>query len=255
MAKKINEILKSLNFPKFYDKSYEEDGSPYYCFDNFAVREYTNEDNKLFLDNLPFTEDTIHQDDVEFIIQFLEYMIACNQKDEVVSYIFKLMDNMPLGEPEENHQKTLIILRAPQFKKIGKEIFGVVDEKPYGDFKKKSKKNHKKIEEVQEKLLKPIVGMMETLAGAMLDSIEKKEKKEDGEYIFNHTDKGIKIEKTSPKTIVKSSYRKELKNLIKETKYSLKSLNKNDKSEFGESKKKLKKNLKKWKKELKKSKK
>ena len=97
--------------------------------------------------------------------------------------------------------------------------------------------------------------MMETLAGAMLDSIEKKEKKEDGEYIFNHTDKGIKIEKTSPKTIVKSSYRKELKNLIKETKYSLKSLNKNDKSEFGESKKKLKKNLKKWKKELKKSKK
>ena len=122
MAKKINEILKSLNFPKFYDKSYEEDGSPYYCFDNFAVREYTNEDNKLFLDNLPFTEDTIHQDDVEFIIQFLEYMIACNQKDEVVSYIFKLMDNMPLGEPEENHQKTLIILRAPQFKKLEKKF-------------------------------------------------------------------------------------------------------------------------------------
>ena len=42
----------------------------------------------------------------------------------------------------------------------------------------------------------------------------------------------------------------ELKKLIKETKHSLKTLNKHGKSEFGESKKKLKKNLKKLKKEL-----
>lgn len=246
--KRINEILKSLNFPKFYDKTVEEDGSISYCFDNFAVREYTNEDNKLFLDNLPFTEETIHEGDIELIIQFLEYMIACKQKDEVVSYIYKLMDSMPLGEAEEKSPKVLTILRAPQLKKIGKEIFKMVDEKPYGDFK--MKKSKKDVEEVQEKLLSPIVGMMETLAGAMLDSIEKKENKD--EYVFNRTGKGIKIEKANHKNT-----KKEVKKLIKETKKDLKYYKKNGGNSpyFKDVRKKIKKDLKNLKKELKKIKK
>lgn len=257
--KRINEILKSLNFPKFYEKTVEEDGSIIYNFDYLTVREYTKEDNKLFLDNLPFTEETIHEGDIELIIQYLEYMIACKQKDEVVSYIYKLMDSMPLGEAEEKSPKLLTILRAPQIKKIGKEIFKVVDEKPYGDFKKK--KSTKKVEEVQEKILHPIIDVMdvmETLAGSMLESIEKKNEPKNDEFIFNCTDKGIQIKKAhlegpeKSKKKQRKEFKKLFKKLIKDAKSSLKSYKK---SEFGESKKKIKKNIKRWKKELKKIKK
>ena len=115
--KRINEILKSLNFPKFYDKSYEENGEVYYCFDNFAVREYNYNDNKLFLKSIPFTEETIHTDDVEFIIQYLRYCLFCKLDNNVKNYLFKLVE-----ERDYNHDSPKIEKIIETFSEIVRKL-------------------------------------------------------------------------------------------------------------------------------------
>jgi hydroxymethylpyrimidine pyrophosphatase-like HAD family hydrolase len=155
--KRINEILKSLNFPKFYSKT--RDGG--FIFN--PSEKYTDVDLITLLNNFPFTEDTIHEDDVQFIIQYLQYL-NCIDKKVIDSYILKLIDNTSLVDTKTKVEDIL-----SNFTKRCRKILNKIDlEDNYCDCKKHKSKS-------QEKLLEPVIEMMETLAGAMLKTIEKKE--------------------------------------------------------------------------------
>ena len=91
MAKKINEILKTLNFPKFYSKT--RDGG----FNFNPSETYTDVDLITLLNSLPYTEDTIHNEDLDFIIEYLEYC-KCIDSTMIDSYLLKLIDNRGLDK-------------------------------------------------------------------------------------------------------------------------------------------------------------
>ena len=195
--KRINEILKSLNFPKFYEKCKGEVGETLFMFDNFTVREYDYNDNKLFLESLPFTEATIHPDDVEFIIQYLAYCVSnpCWVND-VKNYVVKLLDNY-------TYNRNGII--GDIVRSLGVNFYtktGLLD------FPSKQETCCKN--EVPEKLLNPMVEMLENIAGSMLKTIEQKEYNrgvsttEDnlapGTYVLKQGENGIKVERTEAET-------------------------------------------------------
>jgi hypothetical protein len=189
------------------------------------------------------------------------------------SYLLKLIDNTSLVDlydtPFGGGCRTKVEEILSNFTKRCRKILNKIDlEDNYCDCKKHKSKS-------QEKLLEPVIEMMETLAGAMLKTIEKKEEPfqpesdtKSDEYTFEQNHKGLKIKKAEKPNQWdqdfgllrrKSSYRKELKNLIKEAKLSLELIKKNKKYPSPSSKecvksdkKHIKKNLKKWKKELKK---
>jgi len=89
-SKRINEILKSLNFPKFYRKTKENE----FIFN--STEKYTDQDLVTIIDNLPFSENDIHSDDVDFIIQYLEYC-KCINKNMIDSYLIKVLDNREIS--------------------------------------------------------------------------------------------------------------------------------------------------------------
>jgi hypothetical protein len=205
--KRINEILKELNFPKFYEKFTEEDGSTYYVFDNFVVREYNKEDCKLFLENLPFTQDTIHEDDVNFITQYLEYCIdVMNMTKDVKDYFLKMMDKMPLGGSDESLSKVLTILRNPELKKIAMKIDKDLDKdesvrKLFGKSSCNCHGHDTSATEVKEKIIEPVIEMLGTITEGLVKTIEKNIPKEKKVKKMSKKEQNTKEKKTSKKVM------------------------------------------------------
>lgn len=87
--KKINQILKSINFPKFYSKTTEG-----FIFN--SKEKYTDIDLLTLLSNLPNKESDLSEDSVKFIIEYIEYLQCIFGKDVADKYLMKLYDNREL---------------------------------------------------------------------------------------------------------------------------------------------------------------
>jgi hypothetical protein len=174
--KRINQILKSLNFPKFYEKCTEENGSINYLFDNFAEREYSYNECKSFLDNLPTTEEDIHKDDKDLIVQFLEYHMIWDKPKDVKKFLQKLVDN-----------KTSNI--SPKIDSILKHF--------ESKFKvKRSKKDSMK--DLQENLNSPVTKILEVIAGELCKTLETNKTEE---VKTEEAKTEVETEETEPKAV------------------------------------------------------
>lgn len=290
--KRINEILKSLNFPKFYYKEKGEAGETLYVFGNENC--YNQSHYIKLIENLPFTEETIHADDVDFIIQFLNNSLCWNSLDNHVNiYLMKIVDNKELGSDDPKVDNIIMNFRVKIYKAMYnqeidiEDVITILSELPYkeDDIHKKDVKNTKDFLKKSLKLYKS------GNRGMNIPKKSKELKKAIETYLLNMIDNNElfypdKTPKTNsilkPKRFGKIVHKildkededglmsdfdqsdriRSLEKENRENKKMLKSLIKqveysiatfdNSKSEFGESKEKMKKNLKRWKKQLKK---